>query len=131
MSLPPPPSPPGWVHYDSTDGVDVSYLKINDGVPLRLWRGVIEIAASCDTVLNKLWDQRYKKNTTAKTAIFARYISSCHLFFFWFCFSSSYIWDGRVDLKKVVEKIDSQTEVVQYISPAIPPLTNRDHCLLR
>ena len=77
MSLPPPPSPPGWVHYDSTDGVDVSYLKINDGVPLRLWRGVIEIAASCDTVLNKLWDQRYKKNTTAKAAIF---------FFFGFVF---------------------------------------------
>ncbi len=42
-----------------------------------------------------------------------------------------YLWDGKMTGCKLITKIDKQTEVFQYISPSIPPLTERDHCLLR
>ena len=39
-------------------GVELSYLKISDGIPLRLWRGVTRVAAPARSVLDRLWSQR-------------------------------------------------------------------------
>ena len=41
------------------------------------------------------------------------------------------LWDHNVVAPKLVVKIDEQTEVFQYSTPSIPPLTKRDHCILR
>ncbi|XP_064404560.1 stAR-related lipid transfer protein 13-like isoform X3 [Halichondria panicea] len=50
----------GWIHHSTPQkGVDVSYLKPTDGIPLRVWRGVVEIDASPDAVLKKLWIEKY------------------------------------------------------------------------
>lgn len=38
--------------------VDVSYKKIRDGCPLRLWRGVVEIQASPQDILKRIIDER-------------------------------------------------------------------------
>ena len=48
-----------WVHCDSLKGVDLAYSKVGDGVPLRLWRGVVEVPASPSAVLHRLWEERY------------------------------------------------------------------------
>ena len=71
--LPPPPPPPhtslflqeahrkfkGWVHYDTVHDVEVSYLKLGDGVPLWLWKGTVEVQATHTAVFARLWNQRY------------------------------------------------------------------------
>ena len=50
----------GWLHHSTPEkGVDVSYLKPADGVPLRVWKGVTEIDASTDAVFKKLWNEKY------------------------------------------------------------------------
>ncbi len=41
------------------------------------------------------------------------------------------LWDHNVISPKLVTKIDEQTEVFQYSTPSVPPLTKRDHCVLR
>jgi len=49
----------GWLHHSTTNtGIEVSYIKPADGVPLRVWRGVVDIEASTDTVLKKLWIEK-------------------------------------------------------------------------
>ena len=49
----------GWVHHSTQQkDVEVSYLKPTDGIPLRVWRGVVEIDASADSVLKKLWIEK-------------------------------------------------------------------------
>ena len=48
-----------WVHCDSFRGVDLAYSKVGDGVPLRLWRGVVEVPAPPNAVLHRLWEERY------------------------------------------------------------------------
>ena len=48
-----------WVHCDSFKGVDLAYSKVGDGVPLRLWRGVVEVPAPPSAVLHRLWEERY------------------------------------------------------------------------
>lgn len=41
------------------------------------------------------------------------------------------LWDRKMSATKVVTKINDQTEIFQYLTPSVPPLTERDHCLLR
>ena len=53
------------------------------------------------------------------TAVFARLWNQRH------------IWDGVVTQSRVVSQIDQQTEVYQYVTTSLPPLTNRDHCIYR
>ena len=45
--------------------------------------------------------------------------------------SHRHIWDGAVTQSRVVSQIDQQTEVYQYVTTSLPPLTNRDHCIYR
>ena len=48
----------GWTQFDTLRGAEVSFLKPSDGVPLKTWRAVVEVAAPCEMVLKKLWKQR-------------------------------------------------------------------------
>ena len=41
------------------------------------------------------------------------------------------LWNGEAQNAKVVSRLDEQTEVIQYVSSSPPPLSQRDHCLLR
>ncbi|XP_032223242.2 rho GTPase-activating protein 7 isoform X3 [Nematostella vectensis] len=50
----------GWVNHSwHESSVEVSYKKVRDGCPLRLWRGVIEIDASPEDVLKRIVDERH------------------------------------------------------------------------
>ncbi|XP_065884812.1 rho GTPase-activating protein 7-like isoform X2 [Dysidea avara] len=49
----------GWQHYDVLRGVEVSGLMVNDGVPLRVWKGTVEIPTNTDNVLKRLWSERH------------------------------------------------------------------------
>ena len=90
----------GWIHHDTVQGVEVSYLKPRDSLSLRVWRGVVEVPAPCEAVLKVLLQK-------------------------------SFIWDGKSQDLKVVAKLDPCTEVVQYVTKSVSPLTDRDHCVLR
>ena len=47
-----------WTHVDTVGDVEVSCLKFLDGVPLRIWRGVVDIDASNTSVYLGLWSDR-------------------------------------------------------------------------
>jgi hypothetical protein len=81
-------------------GVSLSYYKIDDGVPLRLWRGTVEIPVAPGVVLKRLWDERF-------------------------------LWDGHIVKGRLIKSIDFNTEIFQYVTPSMNPLSNRDHCVLR
>ena len=40
-------------------GVEVSHVRVGDGVPLWAWRGATDIPASPKAVFERLWHQRY------------------------------------------------------------------------
>ena len=49
----------GWVSqpwYDSS--VEISYKKVKDGYPLRLWRCVVEVNANPDDVIRRILYER-------------------------------------------------------------------------
>lgn len=48
----------GWVHQDSVNGVEVSYLKPRDGIPLWVWRGVVEVGTKSAFMYRRLWRDR-------------------------------------------------------------------------
>ncbi|KAK3696697.1 hypothetical protein QZH41_013056 [Actinostola sp. cb2023] len=50
----------GWVSHPWHESpVEISYKKIGDGCPLRLWRGVVEIEAMPQEVLKRITDERH------------------------------------------------------------------------
>lgn len=53
----------GWVHCDPVKGVEIAYNKVDDGVPLRLWRGTTDIAIPPSLLLQRLWNERYASFT--------------------------------------------------------------------
>ncbi len=40
------------------DDVEISYKKVNDGYPIRLWRAVVEVNASPKDVLKRIIKER-------------------------------------------------------------------------
>lgn len=40
-------------------GVELSHVRVCDGVPLWIWRGMADIRASPKAVFERLWHQRY------------------------------------------------------------------------
>lgn len=42
-----------------------------------------------------------------------------------------HLWDGRIVKGRQVAQLDPHTEVFQYVTSSVPPLTHRDHCVLR
>lgn len=52
----------GWVShpwYDSS--VEISYKKVKDGYPLRLWRCVVEVNAKPEDIIRRILYERYKE----------------------------------------------------------------------
>ena len=47
-----------WGHMETLGEVEVSCLKVADGVPLRVWRGAVEIDTSNTSVYLGLWADR-------------------------------------------------------------------------
>ena len=47
-----------WIHFDSVGGIEVSYLKVRDGIPLWVWRGVVEVEAPASLAHQRLWTER-------------------------------------------------------------------------
>lgn len=43
---------------DSIRDVELAYNKIDDSIPLRLWRGVVQVPATPTAVLHRLWEER-------------------------------------------------------------------------
>lgn len=49
----------GWVSYPWYDSsVEISYKKVKDGYPLRLWRCVVEVNATPDDVIRRILYER-------------------------------------------------------------------------
>ena len=42
-----------------SNDVDVSYKKVGDGHPLRLWKSTVEVEAPPNEVLNRVLNERY------------------------------------------------------------------------
>ena len=47
------------MHVDDIRDVELAYSKIDDSIPLRLWRGVVDVPATPTAVLHRLWEERY------------------------------------------------------------------------
>ncbi len=51
----------GWVGVSTLhEGVDLSYKKVNDDHPLRLWKCTTDVAASPADLLNRLLHERWE-----------------------------------------------------------------------
>jgi len=48
----------GWVSLSSNAVVDVSFKKVADGHPLRLWKFCVDVEAPPDIVLDRIKDER-------------------------------------------------------------------------
>ena len=48
----------GWVSVSVSSDVDVSYKKVGDGHPLRLWRCTVDVEAPPNEVLNRVLSER-------------------------------------------------------------------------
>ena len=48
----------GWVHCHPVKGVGLAYSKVEDGIPLRLWRAITEVPVPPKVLLKKIWDDR-------------------------------------------------------------------------
>ena len=91
----------GWVSVPSRiDGVDLSYKKVGDGHPLRLWKFCVEVSAPPVEVLSRILRERH-------------------------------LWDEDLAKWRIVEKLDAQTEVFQYVFNTMVPHPSRDICELR
>ena len=48
----------GWGHCEPVDGIEISYLKPRDGVPLWVWRGACDIDVESAFLQRRLWMDR-------------------------------------------------------------------------
>ena len=48
----------GWVSVSIHNDVDVSFKKVGDGHPLRLWKCTVDVEAPPDEVLNRILHER-------------------------------------------------------------------------
>ncbi|GAB6028696.1 hypothetical protein CHUAL_004520 [Chamberlinius hualienensis] len=89
-----------WVQISTNDGTDLSYKKVGDGNPLRIWKVAVEIEAPPTELLNSLLRERH-------------------------------LWDSDILKWRVIERLNKQTEVFQYVCNSMTPLPARDYCILR
>ncbi|XP_048186509.1 rho GTPase-activating protein 7 [Perognathus longimembris pacificus] len=90
----------GWVSYPTSEQAELSYKKVSEGPPLRLWRSTIEVPATPEEVLTRLLKEQH-------------------------------LWDVDLLDSKVIEILDSQTEIYQYVQNSMAPHPARDYVLLR
>lgn len=91
----------GWNHVASEPATELSYKKLNDGNPLRLWRCKVEIeGVTPEQVLKRLRDERH-------------------------------IWDEDLIESRVVAQLDGRSECYQCVRAQMRPHPSRDYCVLR
>uniref|UniRef100_G3UCC6 Rho GTPase-activating protein 7 n=1 Tax=Loxodonta africana TaxID=9785 RepID=G3UCC6_LOXAF len=90
----------GWVSYSTSEQAELSYKKVSEGPPLRLWRSTIEVPATPEEILNRLLKEQH-------------------------------LWDVDLLDSKVIEILDSQTEIYQYVQNSMAPHPARDYVVLR
>ncbi|CAH1267753.1 DLC1 [Branchiostoma lanceolatum] len=90
----------GWVSVSCPNDVELTYKKVGDGHPLRLWKCAVEVEAPPVELLNRVLRERH-------------------------------LWDEDLMKWRVVEKLDRQTEVFQYVTNSMAPHPSRDFCTLR
>ncbi|XP_046315210.1 rho GTPase-activating protein 7 isoform X1 [Marmota monax] len=90
----------GWVSYSTSEQAELSYKKVSEGPPLRLWRSTIEVPALPEEVLKRLLKEQH-------------------------------LWDVDLLDSKVIEILDSQTEIYQYVQNSMAPHPARDYVVLR
>ncbi|XP_055969831.1 rho GTPase-activating protein 7 isoform X1 [Sorex fumeus] len=90
----------GWVSYSTSEQAELSYKKVSEGPPLRLWRATIEVLATPEEILKRLLKEQH-------------------------------LWDVDLLDSKVIEILDSQTEVYQYVQNSMAPHPARDYVVLR
>ncbi|XP_006632006.2 rho GTPase-activating protein 7 isoform X1 [Lepisosteus oculatus] len=63
----------GWVACSSSDSVDLAFRKVNDGNPLRFWRGTVEVEATQEEVFHRilreqrLWEKDFQHTKIIET----------------------------------------------------------------
>nr|XP_033803965.1 stAR-related lipid transfer protein 13 isoform X3 [Geotrypetes seraphini] len=90
----------GWVSCSSIDNTELTYKKVGDGNPLRLWKVSVEVEAPPSVVLNRILRERH-------------------------------LWDDDFLQWKVIESLDKQTEIYQYVLNSMAPHPTRDFVILR
>ncbi|XP_006893622.1 PREDICTED: rho GTPase-activating protein 7 isoform X1 [Elephantulus edwardii] len=90
----------GWVNYSTSDQAELSFKKVSEGPPLRLWRSTIEVPATPEEILKRLLKEQH-------------------------------LWDVDLLDAKVIEILDSQTEIYQYVQNSMAPHPARDYVVLR
>uniref|UniRef100_A0A8C6S055 START domain-containing protein n=1 Tax=Nannospalax galili TaxID=1026970 RepID=A0A8C6S055_NANGA len=85
-----------WVSYST----ELSYKKVSEGPPLRLWRSTTEAPAPPEDILRCLLKEQH-------------------------------LWDVDLLDSKVIEILDSQTEIYQYVQNSMAPHPARDYVVLR
>ncbi|XP_053434312.1 rho GTPase-activating protein 7 isoform X2 [Nycticebus coucang] len=90
----------GWVSYSTSEQAELSYKKLSEGPPLRLWRSTIDVPASPEEILKRLLKEQH-------------------------------LWDADLLDSKVIEILDSQTEIYQYVQNSMAPHPARDYVVLR
>ncbi|XP_063090651.1 rho GTPase-activating protein 7 isoform X3 [Cavia porcellus] len=90
----------GWVNYSTSEQAELSYKKVSEGPPLRLWRSTIEVPAVPEEILKRLLKEQH-------------------------------LWDVDLLDAKVIETLDSQTEIYQYVQNSMAPHPARDYVVLR
>ncbi|XP_066092634.1 rho GTPase-activating protein 7 isoform X1 [Saccopteryx bilineata] len=90
----------GWVSYSTSEQAELSYKKVSEGPPLRLWRSTIEVPAMPEVILKRLLKEQH-------------------------------LWDVDLLDSKVIEILDSQTEIYQYVQNSMAPHPARDYVVLR
>ncbi|XP_004592737.2 rho GTPase-activating protein 7 isoform X2 [Ochotona princeps] len=90
----------GWVSYPTSEQAELSYKKVSEGPPLRLWRATIEVPATPEDILKRLLKEQH-------------------------------LWDVDLLDSKVIEILDSQTEIYQFVQNSMAPHPARDFVVLR
>ncbi|KAK1174802.1 hypothetical protein AOXY_G2384 [Acipenser oxyrinchus oxyrinchus] len=90
----------GWDSCSTSEQAELSYKKVCDGSPLRLWKATVEVPAAPEDVLNRVLREQYR-------------------------------WDDDLLDSKVIESLDNQTEIYQYVLTSMAPHPTRDHVVLR
>ncbi|CAH1777028.1 unnamed protein product [Owenia fusiformis] len=93
----------GWINVSSSTmatNIDLSYKKVGDGHPLRLWKCCVDLEAPPIEVLNRVLRERQT-------------------------------WDEDLLKWRVIDRLDKNTEIFQYVTNSMAPHPTRDYCELR
>ncbi|KAG8453763.1 hypothetical protein GDO86_000404 [Hymenochirus boettgeri] len=90
----------GWVSCSTSEQADLSYKKVCEGPPLRLWKSTVEIPAQPEEILQRLLKEQH-------------------------------LWDEDLLDSRVIETLDDQTDIYQYVQNNMAPHPARDFVVLR